>query len=154
VALEEWYTQVRLDFFRKQELGEWILQGALEKLAMAKEERLQRLRALAAKMPDSMKKDKPDSAMTVRKKEFHERITALCELVMEKSAPSKTMELKEAFLIAFQAHGTSSDRGYIETIKSLPHHTAKMGTEWLQQIVEDLCEQTVALLPALKLFRK
>jgi bifunctional UDP-N-acetylglucosamine pyrophosphorylase/glucosamine-1-phosphate N-acetyltransferase len=154
LALEEWYTNVRRGFFCAQELGEWIFQGALEKLAMAKEERVQRLKAMAAKMPESMRRDKPDSASAVRKKEFHERITALCELVLEKAASSETIEMKEAFLSALQGHGRSRDRGYIETIKSLPDNTAKMGTEWLQQIIADLCRQAAALLPALKLFRK
>jgi UDP-N-acetylglucosamine/UDP-N-acetylgalactosamine diphosphorylase len=154
LALEEWYTHVRRGFFREQELGEWIFQGALEKLAMAKEERVQRLKAMAAKMPESMRRDKPDSASAVLKKEFHERITALCELVQEKAASSKTIEMKEAFLSAFQGHGRSSHRGYIETIKSLPDNTAKMGTEWLQQIIADLCQQAAALLPSLKLFRR
>jgi hypothetical protein len=109
---------------------------------------------MAAKMPESMRRDKPDSASAVLKKEFHERITALCELVQEKAASSKTIEMKEAFLSAFQGHGRSSHRGYIETIKSLPDNTAKMGTEWLQQIIADLCQQAAALLPSLKLFRR
>lgn len=153
LALEEWYTHVRRGFFREQELGEWIYQGALEKLAMAKEERVQRLKDMAAKMPESMRRDKPDSASAARKKEFHERIKALCELFLVKAASSKTIEMKEAFLSAFQGHGGNSDRGYIETIKSLPDDTAKMGTEWLQQIIAGLCQQAAALLPALKLFR-
>jgi bifunctional UDP-N-acetylglucosamine pyrophosphorylase/glucosamine-1-phosphate N-acetyltransferase len=154
MALEEWYTQVRRNFFRKQELGEWIYQGALEKLAMAKAERLTRLKLMAAKMPESMTKDRPDSASAARKKEFHEKITALCEFFLDQGASPKTIELKEAFLNRFQAYVRSADRGYIEAIKSLPDDTAKMGTDWLQQILADLCQQATALLPALKLFGK
>jgi len=154
LALEEWYTQVRRDFFHKQEFGEWIYQGALEKLAMAKEERLRRLKLMAAKMPESMRRNKPDSASAARKKEFHERIAPLCELFLVKAASSKTMEMKEALLSSFQALGRSGDRGYIETIKSLPDDVGKRGTDWLQQVIADLCQQAAALLPALKLFRK
>ena len=154
MALEEWYTQVRRNFFRKQELGEWIYQGALEKLAMAKAERLTRLKLMAAKMPESMTKNRPDCASVARKKEFHEKITALCEFFLDQGASPKTIELKEAFLNRFQAYVRSGDRGYIEAIKSLPDGTAKMGTDWLQQIIADLCQQTTALLPALKLFRR
>jgi bifunctional UDP-N-acetylglucosamine pyrophosphorylase/glucosamine-1-phosphate N-acetyltransferase len=154
LALEEWYTQVRRDFFRKQELGEWIYQGALEKIVMAKEERLSRLKLIAAKMPESMRRDKPDSASAERKKEFHERITGLCELFAVKARSSKAIEMKEAFLSHFRALGRSGDMGYIETIKSLPDDTAKRGTDWLQQIITDLCQQAATLLPALKLFRK
>jgi bifunctional UDP-N-acetylglucosamine pyrophosphorylase/glucosamine-1-phosphate N-acetyltransferase len=154
LALEEWYTQVRWAFFRKQELGESIYRGALEKLAMSKEERITRLKAMAAKMPESMRRDKQDSASAARKKEFHDRIKALCELFLEKEASSKTIEMKEAFVSSFQGHGRSGDRGYIETIKSLPDNIAEMGTVWLQQILADLCQQAAGLLPALKLFRR
>lgn len=154
LALEEWYAQVRRDFFRKQELGEWIYQGALEKLSMAKAERLNRLKLMAAKMPESMTKDRPDSASAARKKEFHERVTALCELFLVKTTSSKTIEMKEAFLSGFQAVGKSGDRGYIETIKSLPDDTTKKGTDWLQEIIAELCRQATTLLPTLKLFRK
>jgi bifunctional UDP-N-acetylglucosamine pyrophosphorylase/glucosamine-1-phosphate N-acetyltransferase len=154
MALEEWYTEVRRDFFREQELGEWIYRGALEKLAMAKEERLSRLKFMAAKMPESVRRDKPDSASAARKKEFHEKISPLCELFLEKPASPGTIERKEAFMDGFQAFVKSGDTGYIETIKSLPEETARRGTEWLQQIVAELCQQAVALLPALKLFRR
>jgi len=154
LALEEWYTQVRRDFFHKQEFGEWIYQGALEKLAMAKEERLRRLKLMAAKMPESMRRDKPDSASAARKKEFHEKISPLCELFLEKPASPRTIERKEAFMDGFQAFVKSGDTCYIETIKSLPEDTARRGMEWLQQIVADLCQRATTLLPTLKLFKR
>ena len=154
VALEEWYSQVRREFFGKQELGEWIYRGALEKLAMAQEERVKRLKAMAAKMPESIRRNKPDSASAARKKEFHEGIDAVCECILEKATSSKTIEMKEAFLSRFQGYARPCDRGYIETIKGLPDSTAKLGTDWLQQIITDLCQRASALLPALKLFRK
>jgi len=154
LALEEWYAEVRRDFFRKQELGEWVYRGALDKLAMAKEERLSRLKLMAAKMPVSAGGDKPDSASAARKMEFHQKIAPLCELFMEKSAAPKTMKMKEAFLNGLEALGRSGETTYIETIQSLPDDTARKGTGWLQQIVEDLCHRAATLLPALRLFRR
>jgi UDP-N-acetylglucosamine/UDP-N-acetylgalactosamine diphosphorylase len=154
LALEEWYTHVRRDFFRKQDLGESVYQGALEKLSMAKEERLNRLKLMAAKMPESMRKDKPESASAARKKEFHEKIIPLCDLFLEKPVSPEAMEAKEAFLKGFQALGQSGDASYIETIRGLPDDTAKKGTDWLQQFVSDLCRRAAALLPGLKLFRR
>jgi bifunctional UDP-N-acetylglucosamine pyrophosphorylase / glucosamine-1-phosphate N-acetyltransferase len=154
LALKEWYTEVRRDFFRQQELGEWIYQGALEKLAMAKEERISRLKLTAAKMPLSLRRDRPESASAARKKEFHEKITALCEVFLHQTASLKTAEMKEAFLNSFQAHGGNGGKSYIETIKSLPGDAAKLGTDWLQQIIVEVCQQATTLLPALKLFRK
>jgi hypothetical protein len=62
--------------------------------------------------------------------------------------------MKEAFLNSFQAHGRNGGKSYIETIKSLPGDAAKLGTDWLQQIIVEVCQQATTLLPALKLFRK
>jgi hypothetical protein len=121
---------------------------------MAKEERLSRLKLMAAKMSESVRRDKPDSASAARKKEFHEKISPVCELFLEKPASPGTIERKEAFMDSFQAFVKSGDTGYIETIKSLPDQTAGKGTDWLQQIVADTCERAATLLPSLKLFRK
>ena len=154
LALEEWYTQVRRSFFRKQELGEWVYQGALEKLAMAREERLSRLRLLAAKMPESITRDKPDSASRARKKEFHEKIAPLCDLFLEQPDSPAIAEPKVSFLNDFRAGGDIGGTSYIDTIKRLPAHTADKGTEWLRQIIAAVCRQATELLPALKLFRK
>jgi bifunctional UDP-N-acetylglucosamine pyrophosphorylase/glucosamine-1-phosphate N-acetyltransferase len=154
LALEQWYTQVRRGFFRNQELGEWIYRGALEKLSMAKQERISRLKLMASKMPESMRRDKPEGASAARKKEFHEKMTPLAELLLHPAASPETVELREAFLKSFHALGRTGERSYIETIKSLPDDTAKMGSDWLQHIIADLCREATALLPALKLFRK
>ena len=43
VALEEWYAHVRRPFFEAQEFGPLVFAGLLEKLALAKKERVKRL---------------------------------------------------------------------------------------------------------------
>ena len=57
VALEQWYNHVRQPFFNKQEFGTLIYAGALEKLALAKKERVSRLKALAEKVPEHNRQD-------------------------------------------------------------------------------------------------
>ena len=52
-ALEQWYSAVRQPFFARQELGGLVYEGALAMLAGAKQERLKRLKAMAAKVPAS-----------------------------------------------------------------------------------------------------
>ena len=53
MALEQWYINVRSSFFKAQEFGELMYAGVLDKLAMAKEERIKRLKTMAAKIPES-----------------------------------------------------------------------------------------------------
>ena len=49
MALEEWYIHVRRPFFDSQEFGRLIFDGLLDKLALAKKERMKRLQILAEK---------------------------------------------------------------------------------------------------------
>jgi hypothetical protein len=105
-------------------------------------------------MPESITRDKPDSASRARKKEFHEKIAPLCDLFLEQPDSPAIAEPKVSFLNDFQAGGDIGGTSYIDTIKSLPAHTADKGTEWLRQIIAAVCRQATELLPALKLFRK
>jgi len=152
-ALQAWYTEIRRDFFLKQRLGEWVYKGALDKIAMAKEERIKRLKALAEKMPESTKRDKQGSAASARKKEFHEKAEPLCQLFMENSSSHQPTGMKEAFLDLFENHKRGGNGTYVETIKSLPDGTAKRGTAWLERIISELCIRAAEILPAMKLFR-
>jgi bifunctional UDP-N-acetylglucosamine pyrophosphorylase/glucosamine-1-phosphate N-acetyltransferase len=49
MALEEWYVHVRRPFFDSQEFGRFIFAGLLDKLTLAKKERMKRLQILAEK---------------------------------------------------------------------------------------------------------
>lgn len=153
-ALEVWYTEIRREFFLKQSLGEWIYKGALDKIALAKEERIKRLKALAEKMPQSMERDKQGGAASARKKEFYEKAGPLCQLFADHSSSHETARMKEAFLDLFERHKRGGNGTYVETIKSLPEGTAKMGTTWLERIISELCIRAAAILPAMKLFGK
>src|SRR5512136_269559 len=53
-ALRQWYAHVRKPFLKTREGGDALCEGALEVLDAALEERISRLRALAAKMEDSI----------------------------------------------------------------------------------------------------
>ena len=50
IALEQWYLHVRRMFFEHQEFGHLIFTAILENLQIAKEERIKRLKDMAAKM--------------------------------------------------------------------------------------------------------
>jgi len=50
VALEHWYREVRESFFAAQDMGSLVYSGALEVLDSAKDERMDRLIAMAEKV--------------------------------------------------------------------------------------------------------
>ena len=57
MALEEWYIHVRRPFFDSQEFGRLIFAGLIDKLALAKKERIKRLQILAEKAKTSFEDD-------------------------------------------------------------------------------------------------
>lgn len=139
VALEEWYKRVRRPFFTRQELGELVYEGALDLLALAKEERSKRLVAMAAKVP----------ADTEGGRQLRERVEAVCALFDQ--APAAAAEAGDAFTTAFSAAVSASSTCYTETIQGLTQDLSAGGVNWLQQIIDGLLAEAAALLPALEL---
>ncbi len=154
IALEQWYLQVRRIFFEHQEFGHLIFAAILENLQLAKEERIKRLKDMAAKMPVPSGKEK-NRANTIRaKQEFHEKGKWLEELLVSDAGKTAGEEKRDSFLSAFVKHREEHGGNYIEVIQSLPLHASTGGTEWLDAIVNLICGQAGKALPALNMFKK
>ena len=138
VALEEWYKKVREPFLARQDMGPLVYEGALEMLALAKEERAKRLTAMAGKVPDS----------TVPGRELRERVGEVCAVFHGELAVSDGAE----FFEAFDPATTAATIGYIEAVQGFTPGLRALGVEWLQQIVDGLCEEADALLQSMDLF--
>jgi UDP-N-acetylglucosamine/UDP-N-acetylgalactosamine diphosphorylase len=138
VALEQWYREVRRPFFARQELGGLVYEGALEVLAMAKDERIKRLKAMATKVP----------ADTDAGREFAEQAGAVCALFTGDGPLPEGSD----FVAAFQQHTTVATGNYTETIQSLPPEVKALGVEWLSRIVDALCAEAGTLLGSMDLF--
>jgi len=138
-ALESWYRGVRRPFFAQQEFGDLGFDGALALLAGAKDERIKRLHAMAAKVP----------AGNRHAAELTANLDALAALFAGPAAAAEpTAAAGEAFLAALRT-ATAGETSYIKGIKSLDAGLAAQGVEWLQSNVDDLCERAAALLPSL-----
>ena len=143
VALEHWYRAVRQPFFAGQEFGDLVFAGAMALLAGAKEERIKRLKAMAAKVPDS------NRCIA----EVRGSLDALGELFLGGSASEagETGEAGaagEAFLSGF-GQATAGETSYLKAIKSLTPALSGQGVEWLQKTVDDLSVRADALVPSL-----
>lgn len=139
VALEQWYRAVRAPFFARQDLGDLVYEGALEMLALAREERVKRLLAMEAKVTDS----------TAGARELHERAGQLCAVFTDETA---SLPDGSDFLRALQPHEAAARSNYLETVKSLTPELRALGVEWLDDIVRVLCARADDLLPSLALF--
>jgi UDP-N-acetylglucosamine/UDP-N-acetylgalactosamine diphosphorylase len=154
IALEQWYLQVRKIFFENQEFGNLIFEGALEKLRMAQEERMKRLKDMASKMDVSPGKGKDAAKTTEAKQEFHEKVEAVEERLVTCADKTAAVEERDRFLTALGKHREKQGGGYTDAIQSLPRDVSRAGTQWLDSIVNRICGQVATVLPALNLFKK
>jgi len=143
VALELWYRSVRQPFFAKQEFGTLVFEGALELLAGAKEERIKRLKSMAARVPDRNRNIG----------ELRENLDALGQLFVgdaarQAGASRDAGAAGEAFLAGF-GPAVAASTSFVSAIKSLDPALTGRGVEWLQKTVDHLCESADALVPSL-----
>jgi UDP-N-acetylglucosamine/UDP-N-acetylgalactosamine diphosphorylase len=153
-ALEQWYTHVRLLFFNKQEFGDLIFAGAMERLASAKKERIKRLQAMARKAYEAIEKYPDRKQSEAGKKEFYAAIDPVREIFSNSDASGSIVELRDRFLADVRSPIRSGDQKYIDFIKGLPLSTATAGIQWLEAIIDGYCQEAQKLMRSLELFKK
>jgi bifunctional UDP-N-acetylglucosamine pyrophosphorylase/glucosamine-1-phosphate N-acetyltransferase len=154
MALEEWYIHVRRTFLESQEFGQLIFSGLLDKLALAKKERIKRLQVLAEKAMISRENEaerKPDVA---GRNEFHERFSEIEGLFTGGIQDSVVEKCRNDFLSASDKARSERGANYIAVIQGLPADVSEKGVLWLQRIVETFCEKAKAIMPSLNIFNK
>ena len=152
MALEDWYIHVRRPFLETQEFGKLIFAGLVDKLSLAKKERIRRLQALAEKAKISREHGEEINEETAGRNEFSDRFSEI-EGLFSESVQERTIEkYRDNFLSAFNKAGSGSD--YVTSIQGLTAHISEKGTVWLQKIVDSFCEKTKEIIPSLRLFSK
>ena len=137
-----------------QEFSDLIYAGARDKLALAKKERIKRLKAMAEKMTPSPESEERHDRAVAGKQEFQDKIPEVCELFTGETAPGLSAERMDPFLEGFHGHKKDSGGSYLEVVQTLPSAVSQEGTKWLQQIIDDLCIKSAAMMPSLRLFNK
>ncbi|MBK7721718.1 MAG: UDP-N-acetylglucosamine pyrophosphorylase [Austwickia sp.] len=144
VALQSWYEHIRRPFFERQEFGALVYEGALEMLAVARAERLSRLRAMIAKV-------RPDDA---ERASLKDSIDALCAIfdpaIFDPANTMTTAGEAPQDLLSAMTQAAASGAGYVEAVRALPPEVASRGTSWLHAAVENLFAQSGTIVPALK----
>ena len=141
VALEQWYVKVRAPFFARQDMGELVYTGALEMLAHGQ--------GRADEAPD---RDGRQGAQGRRGRPgVRERVGRRLRAVRGRPGGGRGRRP------GVPQHVPGSDgrwrlRDYTEAIQGLTPDLRALGVEWLQHVVDGLCDQAAALLPAMDLF--
>jgi bifunctional UDP-N-acetylglucosamine pyrophosphorylase/glucosamine-1-phosphate N-acetyltransferase len=154
MALEEWYIHVRRPFLESQEFGQLIFAGLLDKLALAKKERIRRLQVLAEKAKASSEHDEGSRPEMKGRDEFFDRLPEIEGLFAADIENSRIEKYRDDFLSDSANTMEKKGANYIAFIQALPARVSKKGTLWLQRIVDNVCEKTKEIIPSLRLFSK
>ncbi len=153
IALMQWYTYVRSQFI-SDDFTEPLFVGLKEKLRMAIDERIQRLKALSQKMPDSViayqnyAKENASSRILKQKNEFYERGNELEEYFRSQADIGVKENLRDGFMEKIRRSVQTSGKDYIPVIKGLKDTDKEQGTLWLQSIVDHITDDALKFLPS------
>jgi bifunctional UDP-N-acetylglucosamine pyrophosphorylase/glucosamine-1-phosphate N-acetyltransferase len=154
MALEEWYVHVRRPFFDSQEFGQLVFAGLLDKLTLAKKERIKRLQIMAEKAKASSDHEIETKPEVAGRAEFSERFAEIEELFARGIQDVVVEKYRDDFLSASDNARSESGASYIAVIQGLPAQVSGKGTLWLQRIVDVFCEKTRTIMPSLNIFSK
>ena len=153
IALRRWYLDVRSELMNHGSMDTALLEGALEKLDKAIQERLKRLGAVASRMPRSIEiykevtKGNTNEALIQRKREFSEKWPELEQAFKDSLAWKGDSSQKDRFLSTLEKASRAKGDNYVDIIKCLDEDEALAGTLWLQGIVDKIMEHIWNLLP-------
>ncbi|MBP6942136.1 MAG: hypothetical protein KBB65_10225 [Syntrophorhabdaceae bacterium] len=154
MALEEWYVHVRRPFLEAQEFGGLIYESLLDKLALAKKERMKRLQILAEKAIASPAGGAKAQKGSEGRKEFHEKFVEIEKLFASGIASDMIAKSRDDFLSSFDKASRGSKNDYVATIQGLPGHISEKGVAWLEGVVDAFCRKAQTIMPSLAMFGK
>jgi len=134
-TLMQWYIHVRSQFI-SDEFPEELFDGLKEKLNMAIEERIKRLKEYYFKIR-MVKKQKDDS-----ENKWSELEESLAQINGLEGDP----KLRDTFLEKIHSSINKAGKNYISVIKGLTIEDAETGTMWLQGIVDQITEKTIKIV--------
>ena len=157
VALKHWYVSVRSRFMRGNSMGQMLYEGLLDKLDMALNERIKRLKALSDKMPESVKryrsvmKGKASEELLRQKQEFFDRWEQVEAVFADSRENPGDPSCREPFLEQIERGAREKGSDYVGVIQGLNSTWSAEGTRWLQGIVYGINRQVLDLMPSLSL---
>ncbi len=154
LALKEWYVHIRQPFSRLQDMGEGLYMGMMDTLESMTEERINQFRAFSEKMEASIalgEKIRYKKTILKQKKEFLENWPKIETCF--KSGHETRIDQKNRDDFAGIIHHKISRGGknYLQVIKSLDKRESAIGTQWLQNIVDDITRSSLNHLPSFRL---
>jgi UDP-N-acetylglucosamine/UDP-N-acetylgalactosamine diphosphorylase len=156
LALKQWYIHVRQPFFKRQEQGVELYEGAMGKLDIAIGERLKRFRDFSEKMESSIKLGErllpEDGRRTILapQRELHANWPAMENLFTDGREADMGGKDRNDFLKSIDRALEKGSINYIQTIQGLRDHHVTAGTDWLRHIVDQMTNRVLDHIPSCK----
>jgi UDP-N-acetylglucosamine/UDP-N-acetylgalactosamine diphosphorylase len=153
-ALRQWYVHVRRPFLKTREGGGALCEGALEVLDAALEERIGRLRALAAKMEDSIAiaekvlQDRTKETHLKHKRELLQNWPEAEKRLSGLADDSIGRDGRGRFMKRIDERLSKGAGDYIDFIRALDRESADAGSAWLQSVVDAVVTRALDALPS------
>ena len=153
MALEQWYNHVRSQFI-SNDFPEPLLGALKEKLAMAVDERIGRLKTLSQKMPASVKvyqkiaKENASSQILQQKIEFYNKWTEMEDHFRSLTNIDVKENLRNIFLETIRLGIVTTGKDYISVISELKSEDKENGTRWLQGVVDHIVDGVLKIIPS------
>jgi hypothetical protein len=143
LALGQWYSYVRREFFIRDKYGNDLYSGALDVLNEAVAERIKQMSLFAQSVENSIaagsKKMKQGVSVSVKRtqKLFLQNWPRIEEYLSGNNEDKISLKVKERFIKIMR---NKSDKGltYLEAIQTLQPAQVQEGKDWLNKIVEDI----------------
>ena len=153
VAVEEgavWVQTLRKSTCSSCSANAGCGQGLLDKLALARKERLKRLKALAEKARASS----GTGGETAGRNEFYDKFAGVEALFTSGAQHGSCEKYRDDFLSALAGVLGSGRANYISAVQGLPADISRKGTVWLQAVADAFCADVAAVFTALNIFGK
>lgn len=149
MVLMQWYIHVR-SIFISDDFPQLLFDGLKEKLNMAIDERILRLKGLRDNMPDFIeiynKNQKTSSVVFGHMNEFYARWPELESSFNDLRGKTGDQGIRDLFLEKVYTGIERSGKDYITVIKGLESGHSASGTKWLQGIVDEITTETYQVL--------
>jgi bifunctional UDP-N-acetylglucosamine pyrophosphorylase / glucosamine-1-phosphate N-acetyltransferase len=153
-ALGDWYRHVRRSFLEQAEFGAFIYEGLLDKLGMARKERLKRLRAMAERACGGLPAASAGTRDAVIRRELLNGLESVEALFLGETREEAAEGPRDEFLSDFRKSVQVTAGGYIDAVQRLTKETSAKGVTWLEDVVKSLCEKASETMPSLNLFKR
>jgi hypothetical protein len=156
VALLRWYKYVRSLFLGHDPLCKALYEGAVHKLELSLAERIQKLKDLSYKMPESISKyralvkGEADDRLISNKNEFYRHWQQLEDMFREHATQTELSPISGEFLEDVQKRSVK-DGQYITVIQGLDNAERMKGITWLQGIVTAIDKDALRILPSFRI---